>query len=147
MKQDEKITRGNRNNPIPIALVALFITFVCAIMVIRESRMLDVNSQKLFLTEQGCNYISSLGLAPKRETSGCSIIARYSPSFLGSDRVLLLDDDRFIRLSPGAVLATSDTNEKLPDTPGQKRALHITWGAFAVLFALTIVMVYAAVKD
>ncbi|MHB1301423.1 MAG: hypothetical protein ACYCY8_11230 [Burkholderiales bacterium] len=130
-----------------VLLVALFVTFICTIAIFQEDRLLDMQPQKLILTQQGCAYLSGLGLVPKRDASGCSIIVRYSAGFLGSERSILLDDDRFVTLSSGAILANADTNEKLPDTPGQKRALHITWGAIAVLFALMIGMVYGAVKD
>ena len=139
--------KQKRDRTVYVILVSLTLTFICSIAIFREDRMLDMHSQKLILTQQGCAYITGLGLVPKRDVSGCSIIARYSPGFLGSDRSILLDDDRFVTLSPGAILANADTNEKLPDTPGQRRASHITWAAFAVLITLMIGMIYGAFKN
>ncbi|MHB1301217.1 MAG: hypothetical protein ACYCY8_10180 [Burkholderiales bacterium] len=146
-QQETTNKQKNQDRTIFVLLVALFVTFICTIAIFQEDRVLDMHPQKLILTQQGCAYLSGLGLAPKRDASGCSIIARYSPGFMGSDRSILLDDDRFVTLSSGAILANADTNEKLPDTPGQRRARYITWAAFAVLITLMIGIVYGAFKD
>ena len=136
-----------QNREVYLVLVALLVSLICMIVIFQQDRVLDMHPQKLILTQQGYAYLSGLGLAPKRDASGCSIIVRYSSGFLGSDRSILLDDDRFVTLSSGAILANADTNEKLPDTPGQRRARHITWAAFAVLITLMIGMVYGAFKN
>ena len=147
MNQTENsIKQTQQYRTVKMELIALFVAALCIVVVFRESVFLDMQTQKLILTQQGCSDISSLGLAPKREASGCSIVARYSPSMLGSDRTILLDDDRFVTLSSAAVLANADTNETLPDTPHQKRAQHILWGAFAALFTVAMMMAYGAYR-
>ncbi len=141
MKQTQQYRTVN------MELIALFVAALCIVVVFHESVFLDLQTQKLLLTQQGCRDISSLGLAPKHEASGCSIIARYSPGFMGSDRTILLDDDRFVTLSSAAVLANVDTHEALPDTPDQKRAQHILWGVLATLFSTAMMMVYGTYRE
>ncbi len=144
---ENTIKQTQQYRSVNMGLIALLVAVLCILVVFRESVFLDMQTQKLLLTQQGCRDISSLGLVPKREASGCSIVARYSPSMLGSDRTLLLDDDRFVSLSSAAVLANVDTREALPDTPNQKRAQHILWGAFAALFAVAMMMVYGTYRE
>ncbi len=147
MQQQETTNKQkHQNREVTVVLVALFLVLVCLVTLSQESRYLDMHTQKLILTEQGCSDIASLGLQPRREASGCSIIARYSPGFLGSDRTILRDDDRFVTLSSAAVLANADTNEILPDTPKQQRVHHILWGIYAVIITLWIVMSYVTFK-
>ena len=145
-QQETTHKQKKRDQTVYLALAALVIPFVCVIVIFQQDRLLGMHSQKLILTQQGCAYLSGLGLVPKRDASGCSIIARYSPGFLGSDRSILLDDDRFVTLSSGAILANADTNEKLPDTPKQQRVHHILWGIYAVIITLWIVMSYVTFK-
>ena len=143
---ENAIKQTQQFRTVNMELIALLVAALCIAVVFRESVFLDMQTQKLILTQQGCSDISSLGLAPKHEAAGCSIVARYSPSMLGSDRTILLDDDRFVTLSSAAVLANADTNEALPDTPHQKRAQHILWGAFAALFSVAMMMAYGAYR-
>ena len=111
-----------------------------------NARAETVAEKPSFRDREGCNYVSRLGLVPKHETSGCSIIARYSSGFLGSDRVILLDDDRFVTLSSAAVLGNADTDVKLPDTPDQRRASFITDAVFAALIMMLIFVFYDIFK-
>jgi len=142
MQQGSTIKQKQQDRDIYLVLVTLFVTVICLVTVSQESWYLDIHTQKLILTEQGCRDLASLGLKPRHEASGCSIIARYSPSFLGSDRTILLDDDRLVTLSSAAVLANADTEAVLPDTPKQQRVHHILWGIYAVIITLWIVMSY-----
>lgn len=146
MQQATTTKQKQENRTVYLALIALFVTVICIVVISQESRFLDINTQKLILTQQGCSDIASLGLQPRHEASGCSIIARYSPSFLGSDRTILLDDDRFVTLSSAAVLACADTDAVLPDTPGQHLANHILWGVYVAILTLLIVMSYVTFK-
>ena len=147
MQQQEKRNKQKKQNRIVyVALTTLFVVAVCIIVISQENGLLSMHTEKLILTQQGCNYISSLGVVPRHEKSGCSIIARYSPGFLGSDRVILLDDDRFVTLSSAAVLANVDTDVKLPATPDQRRASIITYAALAVTIMLLILMIYDTFK-
>ena len=146
MQQATTIKQKQQNRTVYLALMALFVVAICMITVFQENRYLEMHTQKLTLTREGCNYVSSLGLMPKHETSGCSIIARYSPGFLGSNGVILLDDDRFVTLSSAAVLGNADTDVKLPDTPDQRRASFITDAVYAVVIMMLIFMFYDLFK-
>lgn len=147
MNQTENsIKPKQQNRTATMPLIALFVTVLCIVVLSQESWYLDTHTQKLILTQQGCSNISSLGLVPRHGTSGCSIIARYRSGFLGSDGMILLDDDRFVTLSSIAVLANADTDEALPDTPDQKRAQLILWCVRATLITMVIVMGYSAFK-
>ncbi len=126
-----------------MALAGLLVALVCMLVIFQQHRFLGMSPHKLFLTEQGCKDISNLGLALKRETSGCSVVVRFKPDPLGATREILLDDDRFITLSADMILAYAGTNEELPDTPGQQRALRITLGTFAVLITVIVMMLHA----
>ena len=144
MKQTEISNKPKQQNmTVTMPLIALFVSLLCMIVLSQESWYLNMNPHKLILTQQGCSNISSLGLVPKRETSGCSIIARYRSRFLGSDGAILLDDDRFVTLSSAAVLANADTGEVLPDTPMQQRARLIQRVIYAVVFTMVILIGYA----
>ena len=145
-QSDKRNKRNNQNRVVYVALTALFVTAVCVVVISQQNQFLGMHTEKLILTQEGCNDISSFGLIPRHEKSGCSIIARYSPGFLGSDRVILLDDDRFVTLSSAAVLANVDTDVKLPDTPSQRRASIITYAALAVTIMLLIAMIYDTFK-
>ena len=143
---DMRNKQKKQNQNVYMALIFLFVTAFCMVAISQENRYREMHTQKLILTREGCNYISSLGLVPKHETSGCSIIARYSSGFLGSDRVILLDDDRFVTLSSAAVLGNADTDVKLPDTPDQRRASFITDAVFAALIMMLIFVFYDIFK-
>ncbi len=147
IQQSDKMNKPKKQNRnVYMALIALFVTVVCIVIVFQENRYQDMYTQKLILTREGCNYISSLGLVPKHEASGCSIIARYSSGFLGSNGVILTDDDRFISLSSAAILGNADTDVKLLDTPRQRRASIITDTVLAVMFIMMIAMGYDLFK-
>ena len=135
-----------QNMTVTMPLIALFVTLLCMIVLSQESWYLNMHPQKLILTQQGCSNISSLGLVPKYETSGCSIIARYRSGFLGSDGVILLDDDQLVTLSSAAVLAYADTGEVLPDTPMQQRARLIQRVIYAVVFTMVILVGYGVLR-
>ncbi len=145
-QSDMRSKRNNQNRIVYVALTALFVAAVSLILVSRENGLTSMHTEKLILTQEACNYISSLGLVPTHDKSGCSIIARYSPGFLGADGSILLDDDRFVTLSSAAVLASVDTNVTLPDTPGQRRASMITYALVAILITMLIAMVYDTFK-
>ena len=145
-QSDKRNKRNNQNRVVYVALTALFVTAVCVVVISQQNQFLGMHTEKLILTQEGCNDISSFGLIPRHEKSGCSIIARYSPGFLGSDRVILLDDDRLVTLSSAAVLANVDTDVKLPDTPGQRRASMITYALVAILIMMLIAMIYDTFK-
>ena len=147
MNQTENSAKQKQQNrSASIALTALIVTAFCMVVLSQESRYLDMHTQKLILTQQGCGDISSFGLNPRHGTSGCSIIARYSPGFFGSHGAILLDDDKFVTLSSSTVLANSDTDETLPDTPDQNRAQLILWGVGAALIIMVIVLGYDTYK-
>ena len=146
-QSDKRNKRNNQNRTVYIALTALLVTAVCVVVVFQENRYQDMYTQKLILTQEGCNYISSLGLVPTHDKSGCSIIARYSSGFLGSNGVILTDDDRFVALSSAAILGNADTDVKLPDTPDQRRASIITGATLAAMFMMIIFMIYDLSKQ
>lgn len=135
-----------QNLTVTMPLIALFVTVLCMVVLSQENWYLNMHPQKLILTQQGCSNISSLGLVPKHGTSGCSIIARYRSGLLGSQGVILLDDDRFVTLSSIAVPANADMDEALPDTPMQQRARLIQRVIYAVVFTMVIVMGYCVFK-
>ena len=147
MNQTENSIKPNQQNvTVTMPLIALLVTVLCMVVLSQESWYLNMHPHKLILTQQGCSNISSLGLVPKHGASGCSIIARYRSGFLGSDGVILLDDDRFVTLSSAAVLAYADTDDALPDTPMQQRARLIQRVIYAVVFTMMTVMGYAFFK-
>ena len=147
MNQSENSIKAKQQNvTVTMPLIALFVTVLCMVVLSQESWYLNMHPHKLILTQQGCNNISSLGLVPKHGASGCSIIARFRSGFLGSDGVILLDDDRFVTLSSAAVLAYADTDDALPDTPMQQRARLIQRIIYAVVFTMVIAMGYAFFK-
>ena len=146
-QSDKRNKRNNQNRAVFVALIALFVTVVCIVIVFQENRYQDMYTQKLILTREGCNYISSLGLVPTHDKLGCSIIARYSAGFLGSNGVILTDDDRFVTLSSAAILGNADTDVKLPDTPDQRRASIITGATLAAMFMMLIFMIYDLSKQ
>ena len=141
-QSDMRSKRNNQNRIVYVALTALFVAAVCLILVSRENGLTSMHTEKLILTQEACNYISSLGLVPTHDKLGCSIIARYSAGFLGSNGVILTDDDRFVALSLAAVLANAGTEEKLPDTPRQRRASIITDTVLAVMIVILTLMGY-----
>ena len=143
---DMRNKQKKQNRNVNMALILLFVLAFCMVAISQVNRYQEMHTQKLILTQEGCNYVSSLGLMPKHETSGCSIIARYSPGFLGSNGVILLDDDRFVTLSSAAVLGNADTDVKLPDTPDQRRASFITDAVYAVVLMMLIFMFYDLFK-
>ena len=145
-QSDKRNKRNNQNRVVYVALTALFVTAVCVVVISQQNQFLGMHTEKLILTQEGCNDISSFGLIPRHEKSGCSIIARYSPGFLGSNGAILLDDDRFVTLSSAAVLGNADTDVKLPDTPDQRRASFITDAVYAVVIMMLIFMFYDLFK-
>ena len=59
-QSDKRNKRNNQNRAVFVALIALFVTVVCIVIVFQENRYQDMYTQKLILTREGCNYISSL---------------------------------------------------------------------------------------
>ena len=125
-------------------LSALFIIFPCLLVSLSEQRYLEMHSTRLILTEQGCGYLKTLGMNPERQSGNCTVVARHDSSLFGREHTILLDDDRFITLSADAVLATANTDRKLPDTPNQRHARHIIYAVMVIMGVLTIVMIYLA---
>ena len=126
-------------------LSALFIVFPCLLVSLSEQRYLEMHSTRLILTEQGCGYLKSLGMNPERQSGNCTVVARHDSSLFGREHTILLDDDRFVTLSADAVLATANTDRKLPDTPKQRHARYISYGIMVILGIMAIVMIYVAV--
>ncbi len=125
-------------------LSALFIVFPCLLVSLSEQRYLDMHSTRLILTEQGCGYLKTLGMNPERQSGNCTVVARYDSSRFGRAHTILLDDERFVTLSAGAILATATADKKMPDTPNQRHARYLSYAALVILAITAMIMIYLA---
>ena len=130
----------SKNGKIVLGLIIIGFSVIMSLLILNIVE--KAQPYRLTLSSEGCAFAQSLALSVERTDGVCSTIVAYAPFAFGSGGRIFLNDGNTIEVTSNMVLATAETDTKLPPTPSQRFGMRWVYGWLLLAVASAFYIIY-----